>query len=87
MIDAIFSTSATVPLKTTSTSGEIRMPVLEENNPLGEIVMKNLPTTLPVAAAGKPRRFFPMQGIGHNDPLPPEFFASLRQFLNAYAPL
>jgi fermentation-respiration switch protein FrsA (DUF1100 family) len=39
------------------------------------------------AAAGKPRRFFPVQGMGHNDPLPPEFFASLRQFLNAYAPL
>jgi hypothetical protein len=39
------------------------------------------------AAAGKPRRFFPMQGMGHNDPLPPEFFARLRQFLNAYAPL
>jgi fermentation-respiration switch protein FrsA (DUF1100 family) len=39
------------------------------------------------AAAREPRRFFPMQGIGHNDPLPAEFFTSLRQFLATCAPL
>ncbi|MEK9137137.1 MAG: hypothetical protein AAB393_08440 [Bacteroidota bacterium] len=33
------------------TSGEIRVPILEGNNPLGEIVMKGIPTTLSVGSA------------------------------------
>lgn len=40
----------TVLAKSMDTSGEIRVPILEENNPLGEIVMKEIPTTLPVGS-------------------------------------
>jgi fermentation-respiration switch protein FrsA (DUF1100 family) len=39
------------------------------------------------AAAREPRQFLLMQGIGHNDPLPEAFMATLRQFLEAHAPL
>ncbi len=33
------------------------------------------------AAANEPKRFLPLPGDGHNDPLPEEFFTSLREFL------
>ncbi len=37
-------------------------------------------------AANEPKRFFALEGIDHNDPLPPELFISLRQFLEEEAP-
>jgi ElaB/YqjD/DUF883 family membrane-anchored ribosome-binding protein len=37
--------------KTKDTSGEIRLPVLEENAPLGEVVMSDVPTDLPIGSA------------------------------------
>jgi actin-like ATPase involved in cell morphogenesis len=37
--------------KTMDTSGNIRVPIQEGNNPLGEIVMKDIPSTLPVGSA------------------------------------
>jgi len=40
-----------VRAKTMDTSGEICVPIQEENNPLGEIVMKDIPPTLPVGSA------------------------------------
>jgi fermentation-respiration switch protein FrsA (DUF1100 family) len=36
------------------------------------------------AAANEPKQFLPMPGVEHNDPLPPEFFLSLRQFLKQH---
>lgn len=33
------------------------------------------------AAAPQPKQFFGMKGLGHNDPLPPEFHAALLEFL------
>ncbi len=39
------------------------------------------------AAAAEPKRFLPMEGIGHNDQHTPDFFPSLRSFLAEYAPL
>lgn len=35
---------------TTDTSGSIRLPIFEENNPLGEIQMTDIPKTLPVGS-------------------------------------
>lgn len=40
-----------VRAKTADTSGEIRVPILEGNNPLGEIVMRDIPNSLPVGSA------------------------------------
>lgn len=40
-----------VRAKTTDTSGTIRVPIHEENNQLGEIVMQNIPTDLPVGTS------------------------------------
>jgi molecular chaperone DnaK (HSP70) len=40
-----------VRAKTMDASGEIRVPILEENNPLGVLLMKDIPTTLPVGSA------------------------------------
>lgn len=37
--------------KTMDTSGEIRIPIVEENTRLGEIVMRDIPTTLPVGSS------------------------------------
>lgn len=37
------------------------------------------------AAANEPKQFLPMEGIGHNDPLPPEFYRALRAFLDGAA--
>src|SRR5262249_6362965 len=37
--------------RTTDASGEIRAPFLEENNPLGEVVMGNVPRDLAVGSA------------------------------------
>lgn len=34
------------------------------------------------AAANDPKQFHVMEGIGHNDPLPPQFYAALQGFLN-----
>ncbi len=39
-----------VSAKTMDISGEIRVPILEENNPLGEIVMRGIPTTLHIGS-------------------------------------
>ena len=36
--------------KTSDTSGQIRIPIVEEHSPLGEIVMTDIPTTLPVGS-------------------------------------
>ena len=33
------------------------------------------------AAAHEPKQFLPMPNVDHNDPLPAEFFAELRNFL------
>ncbi len=33
------------------------------------------------AAANEPKFFFPMDGVDHNDPVPPELFAALQDFL------
>ena len=32
-------------------------------------------------AAGQPKRFYLLQGLGHNDPLPIGFYDSLNDFL------
>jgi actin-like ATPase involved in cell morphogenesis len=40
-----------VHTKTMDASGAIRVPILEEHNPLGEIVMRDIPTTLTVGSA------------------------------------
>ncbi len=37
--------------RTMDTSGEIRIPILEDNSPLGEIVMKDIPKTLEVGSS------------------------------------
>ena len=34
-------------------------------------------------AANEPMGFFPMEGAGHNDPLPERFFTELKVFLAA----
>lgn len=36
------------------------------------------------AAAHEPKIFLRMEGVGHNDPLPEEFYRALRRFLNAH---
>jgi uncharacterized protein len=38
-------------------------------------------------AASEPKQFFPLAGQGHDEFVPPEFFASLNAFLDAHAPL
>jgi len=35
-------------------------------------------------AASGPKRFYPIAGSDHDDPLTPEFFVALREFLNAH---
>jgi molecular chaperone DnaK (HSP70) len=40
-----------VHAKTADTSGEIRVPIMEGNNPLGEIIMRDIPNSLPVGSA------------------------------------
>jgi hypothetical protein len=39
------------------------------------------------AAAREPKQFLPLEGHGHNDPLPHEFDDLLKQFLDRHAPL
>jgi actin-like ATPase involved in cell morphogenesis len=42
--------STTVIAKTSDASGRIRVPIQEDNTPLGEIIMSDLPKTLPVGS-------------------------------------
>lgn len=42
--------SSTVIAKTSDASGRIRVPIHEDNTPLGEIIMSDLPKTLPVGS-------------------------------------
>ncbi len=37
------------------------------------------------AIANEPRQFYPMPGVSHNEPLPPEFFMEMKAFLDKHA--
>lgn len=63
--------------------GQCRRPIFVAHGDADQLIPHELGERL-FAAAAEPKTFLLMPGVGHNDPLPPEFFATLQQFLKSH---